>query len=345
MKAVILAIFAFVVGSIILTRISLVVANLRDYVSNTIWGILAIVFAILSIFYFYASMNTYRQNKLKDVIFDSMSNLFRKKDDTNSSLNNIEYSRLPIKNFKKENNLTENNMSKELFKQSTELDLTAINMGEALKTLSKAINRPFPIIFKSWGNRRMQLDIDRVYLINDLITATHNAGKSFLELQADIIFSDELLNAMVYKKREDFKMVLEKELADHKAYIRHKELEIAEREMSLREREMALNEREHAMRMRELEAEANRASKYAHVKEQEERVSLFKETVNLIREMAPVLQAHTITSIFGNANIDFSNPIFDEKIKEFVALKHEEEWRKSKIENDELERKHKENKL
>ncbi len=344
MKAVILAIFTFVVGSIILTRISLVVANLRDYVSNTIWGILAIVFAILSVFYFYVSMNTYRQNKLKDAIFDSMSNLFRKKDEANSSFNNIEYSRLSIKDSKIENNLTENKMSKELFKQSTELDLTSINMGEALKTLSKAINRPFPIVFKSWGNRRMQLDIERVYLINDLITATHNAGKSFLELQADVIFSDELLNAMVYKKREDFKMVLEKELADHKSYIRHKELDIAEREMSYKEREMSLNEREHALKMRELHVEAEQALMNAKTKEQEERANLLKEAIELIKQMPPVLQVPTITSIFGNASDNFTDSIFDEKIREFIAKKHKEEARTIKIENDELYRKYKENK-
>jgi len=218
-------------------------------------------------------------------------------------------------------------------------DLSAISLGQLVNNLKVSLNKkPSMFIFlRKRENEKIALTNEKIRLVIEQVGLLQSLGRNLLDLQADAIFSSELLHLLVNEKRENFAIALRERVAEHETFIHDKEHERNSKDMDLKERE-------HKMRMDELRTNAEVAALNARTTEQTERANLFKEVAEIIKNMSPVLQSNTLNSIFGNSPIDFTNPIYDEKIKEIITKKHEEEWRKANIENNERERKHEENK-
>lgn len=220
------------------------------------------------------------------------------------------------------------------------LDIAGINLLQLVSTLKKYLNkRPSIFLFmRERQNKKIALTNEMIKLVIEQVDQLRTLGKNLTELKADAIFSNELLNMLAHERREEFKMAFVRKIADHELYMHGHKHEMAKKDLEI-------ERAKHEMRMEELRTKADVAIIEAKAKEQNERAFLLGQLFALLEKMPAVLVSHTLTAIFGSNNIDFSNPVFDEQIKNFVTKKYEEEARKMKIENDELQRKHDENKI
>ncbi|MGV8018299.1 MAG: hypothetical protein AB2L26_09005 [Ignavibacteria bacterium] len=129
---------------IVIIAIFVIIGSLIDFVLNgwTIttqffidswYGIIAVITGILSLFMFYGSSKSYKMVKINE-------------------------SFLPIlKNHKGRGNIMEN-----------EFDLSKLTMDALVKKMAFEMTKPGPVFFKGWGNRRLELDVERVNIIKKL---------------------------------------------------------------------------------------------------------------------------------------------------------------------------------
>jgi len=208
-------------------------------------------------------------------------------------------------------------------------DLSSLTLGGLMKSLKKSLDKkPSMFIFlRRRENDKISLTTEKINLLITQVTAIQSLHKNVLDMQADAIFSGELLNMLVNEKRQAFIMAFNEKVATHETYVHEKKYEIESRNMDLKERE-------HRMRMEELITMANASAIQAKTNEQAERAKLFKEAIDIIKLMPPILQSSTINSIFGKSTIDPADFSYDEDIREFVKKMKEEEWKKSKNENE-----------
>lgn len=157
---------------------------ISEFLFNTKWGIISIIFLTLSGFFFYASSKSYSQAQEKGRVIDTVKPLLQKMDNL----------------FNKSNTSEMSQSNESLSKVETEtnvIDLSTVDLQSMARKLAVAINQPNPVFFKGWGNRRLQLDVERVYIIQSYIEAVRQAGESFINLQADAVLSYEKIENLV----------------------------------------------------------------------------------------------------------------------------------------------------
>lgn len=118
-------------------------------------GISALISIALGCIYFWASSVSYRDYKIKDKFM----------------------------------NIFNNYLSSDTSLSKREIDLSAIDLQSLVGELQSVLTSPTPIFFKGWGNRRLELDVERVKLMNDYINTVAATGQSFIRLKADSLIS------------------------------------------------------------------------------------------------------------------------------------------------------------
>lgn len=175
---------------------------ISEFLFNTKWGIISIIFLTLSGFLFYASSKSYTQAQEKGRVIDTVKPLLQKLD---NSFNKSKTSEMSKSNESISKVDTDTNV----------IDLSTVDLQSMARKLAIAINQPNPVFFKGWGNRRLQLDVERVYIIQGYIDAVRQAGESFINLQADAVLSYEKIENLVKINRN----VLLRQLRDSELQI------------------------------------------------------------------------------------------------------------------------------
>ena len=202
---ILLGVFSFV-----FTEVMTLLLFVKDFFIHTQWGWYAIICIILTAVFAFASKVTHEDVVIKDEIMGSLKASFTALSYGFSNLSHIErqVKTNPKDTFSQDNRSTPvMSNSNEISKLSDDpqeiIDLSRANLDGVLKGLAKAINKPAPVFFKGWGNRRLQLDVERVGILEDYIRALRGAGNEFLELKADAIFSHEKLEHFIKRRRAE----------------------------------------------------------------------------------------------------------------------------------------------
>jgi hypothetical protein len=162
-----------------------------EFLFNTKWGILSIIFFGLSAILFYASSKTYLQAREKGRVINTIKPLLHKMDN---------FYKLSKESVFKMSKQPKSLMSR-FGNEDNVIDLSRVDLQTMVRKLAIAINKPNPVFFKGWGNKRLELDVERTYIIKDYIDAVIAAGESFVRLNADAILSYEKIEKLVQINR------------------------------------------------------------------------------------------------------------------------------------------------
>lgn len=217
----------------------------------------------------------------------------------------------------------------------TEIDLSVIDLTTMVSELNNVLTTSTPIFFKGWGNQRLELDVERVRLINQYIQGVIATGQSFIKLKVDAVVSHEKIKMLAQTELNELKLKAENselnlkllneeyELKITKLITTKKKLELdietlefeikknkEEHEMSLREREQTLKqqilefeqrkkESDHKMHEDSLESENNRniseVYRYIAKLKADSDDELSKTFISLYNKMSEELSLENIT--------------------------------------------------
>lgn len=211
---------------------------------NSFWGLATIISGAITGILFYASGRTYIDSKVKESFLPNINKLKTK---SNS-----------ITKMDKNKDLTQN-------KNVNEIDLSHVTLQGLVGQMAYLTTKPGPVFFKGWGNRRIELDIERVRLIRNYIDEVRAAGSSLTEFQADAVLSFEKVKALTEIKHNDLKtqvqesklkldLVTEKynsEIENLKLDLKHKQTDLNKKEMEIEEMKFKIKERERELAMKE----------------------------------------------------------------------------------------------
>lgn len=157
-----------------------------DSINANVFTILAFISALIGAFYFWLSSKSYTDYKIKDKAVKALGNI-------------LHSSNLPIKRDKNMNSNKENSDDKR------EIDLSTINLQSLVANMQQMLTSPTPLIFKGWGNKRLELDVKRINLMNQYIQNIIATGQSFIQLKADALISYEKVQLLAKKELFELK--------------------------------------------------------------------------------------------------------------------------------------------
>lgn len=211
---------------------------------------------------------------------------------------------------------TNHTMNEEI--QERVIDMESMNLESFFRDIAITLNKPAPIIFKGWGNRRLELDVERVQILRDYIGNVRRTADEYLKLRADMFFSKEKFEHYVEanRVRADGDLDLIKE--EYKERKWNSKYDKKMKKADLKDRKIAQKE------------------KLAQIEEQKARNKFFVMAINEFPEMPSPLKAYMFSQVYGknpDAKRDFD---IEEKITEYMMKKYDND-----IENMNLETKKK----
>lgn len=320
------------IGNAVMGFIESIGIAIEEFLLNSVWGILAIIALGISIFFFIASIKTYPQVREKGRVINAIAPLLRRMDSFFETINT------PIMS-KSENSIDKSNNEENV------IDLSKVDLQSMVRQLAIAINKPNPVFFKGWGNRRLELDVERVHIIKDYIDAIRSAGDSFLELQADAVFSFEKIEELVKIKRNELKKISKQSKLDldflNEEYAHKVEMMILDRKDKEEDVKLKRAQREAIetdTKIRQLKAEAEYKLMIAKGTKEEQIALLMAQAVKYYKDLPNVLKSY-VTVQLGSDNSQ--NPDTDmelqDRLKDFIVRKHEAETKKLEYETEENE--------
>lgn len=251
----------YVFAMILFGYIGSTITNFGEFLFNSFWGIMALCLGIVAIVLFYASAKTSKHVLKTGKEIKKVKPIITQMENSNYNLDN----------------------------DASVIDVTSVDLQGVLRNLLIAINSPAPVIFKGWGNRRLEMDVDRVKIITSYIQEVQSAGAAFMDLRADAVLSFEKLKSLTEIKRNDLERQVkesklkidlvnaqyENKIRDIKievdlkeANLKMKEVEILEREAQIkdRERELAMKEKMNDAKIDVMKIKVNDDSKYAQAR-------------------------------------------------------------------------------
>lgn len=175
---------------IILAALVAFVGGLLDFMYNQFnvtkmlfidswWGIIATISGFISVLLFYASAKTYIDVKINESFLPTIGKDGNLKFQNELKKGDTAMSKLPL-------DIT-NDI--ENYDKSREIDLAQVTMNSMVQKMAYIMMKPGPVFFKGWGNKRLQLDVERVHIINDYIEAVRGSLQSYTHLRADAVIS------------------------------------------------------------------------------------------------------------------------------------------------------------
>lgn len=181
---ILVLIFIIILIISILDALDFILLGVVDFFVHSTWGILTLIFGLLSLIFFYASGRSYKDVKVNESFLPNLDNL-----------NNSNRKRGFLSMFKKKQEIVE-------------YDLSQLTLNALTKKMAFEITKPGPVFFKGWGNRRLLLDVERVEILRDYVEAIRDAGSSLLKLHADSVISFEKMQALVQIERSELRRQL-----------------------------------------------------------------------------------------------------------------------------------------
>lgn len=211
---------------------------------DSLWGLATIISGVITALLFYASGRTYVDSKIKESFLPNIKKLDYK---SNSVIK------------------MDNSKESALQKSVNEIDLSNVTLKGLVGQMAYLTTKPGPIFFKGWGNRRLELDIERVRLIQRYIESVRSAGSSLAEFQADAVLSFEKVKALTEIKQNDLKTQIqesklrldlvtvkyESEIANLKLDVELKKSDLEKSQMEIKEMKSQIEMRERELAMQE----------------------------------------------------------------------------------------------
>lgn len=203
----------------ILDAIDFIFIGIVDFFVHSTWGILTLIFGIMSILFFYASSRSYKNVKINESFLPNPDKITKTK-----------RKRGILSMFSKKQEIVE-------------YDLSQLTLNALTKKMAYEITKPGPIFFKGWGNQRLLLDVERVEILREYVEAIRDTGDSLLKLHADSVISFEKMQSLVNIERTELRRQLkEAELkidlmeAEYQTTIDKLKIDVSNLEMTIYER-------------------------------------------------------------------------------------------------------------
>ena len=267
------------------------VMTIREFFFHSTLGIIALICGALAVVFFYVSAKMPKRIRESSLRVKSVTPalsytaLRNEYDKTNSKLQ------------------TKKSMKQEI--QEKVIDMEVMTLDSFFKDVAFTLNKPSPVIFKGWGNKRLELDAERVQILGDYISNVRDTCDQYLKLRADMFFSKEKFEHYVEANRMRATGDLDLIREEYKDTLWNKKHERKLKEADLEDRKIAQEERR------------------ALIKEQESRTEFFTMAIKKYPDMPAPLQAYMFTQVHGrypDAKRDFD---IEEKINEYVKKKYE----------------------
>jgi hypothetical protein len=272
------------------------------------YGIIAIITGILSVLMFYGSSKSYRMVKFNESFLPN------------------------FKNLKGEGKIMEN-----------EFDLSKLTMESLVKKMAFEMTKPGPVFFKGWGNRRLELDVERVNIIKNYIDSLRETGNSLMELQSDAVLSFNKIKILSEIKKNELASKLQKSQVDldfvkieYQSKIRRMSLENDNLEEDIKMKKALREKVESENKVSVLLAEAEYKLMIAKSEKDKEIALLLAEAVKYYKKLPNVLKSYVAVQLGSensqNPNIDME---LQEQLKDFIIRKHKAETEMLENEADE----------
>jgi len=295
----------------------------KQFFTDSWWGIIAIATGLISVLLFYASGKSYTNLKINESFLPNPKKIKTKEGNSVMTLNNQENDKV------------------------VEFDLSKLTMSALTKKMAFEMTKPGPVFFKGWSNRRLELDVRRVQIMQSYIESIRSTGDSLMELQADAFLSYEKIEALTKEKRYQ----LEKRVVDSK-----NELDFAQEEYTHKIKMMKL-ERENAEEdilmkraLREkvqnetliskMMAEAEYKLMMAKGLKERQIALIMAEAVKYFNELPNIVKSFVAVQL-GNEHAESPEADLElqEQVKKFIIRKQEAEAKNLEYEVEENEAK------
>jgi len=278
-------------------------------------GIAAAILGIASLLMFYGSGKSYKELKINETFLPN-----------------------PKRNKQKEK---EYSMSEDL--KAREFDLSKMTMETLVQKMAYEMTKPGPVFFKGWGNRRLELDVERVRILGFYVEEIRNTGSQLMELQADAALSFEKIECLTKIKRNELaeklrrsELLLDFIEEEHKHTVRKMALENAEKEAQVRLINAQAEEIETKNLIRKLLAQGRYKFMIATSRKERKIATILSKGAESYADLPPVLKSYVLTQL-GNENSVTPGTDMDlhEQLKEFIVRKHKAETQKIEYDADE----------
>lgn len=112
-------------------------------------------------------------------------------------------------------------LNNENYTDNNTFDLAVLSISELTKALSKSINKGFKFFLftQSRENKKINLKIEHVRILQEALNEAKKLGKEILDLKAEAILSTHTLNILVIEKRLNLKNDIEILIEQHKTRL------------------------------------------------------------------------------------------------------------------------------
>lgn len=290
----------------------------KQFFTDSAWGIIALLAGSLSLLLFYASSKSYKDVKINESFLPNPKRIKNKREELD--------------------------MAKEQSLQIPEFDLSKITMETFVQKMAYEMTKPGPVFFKGWGNRRLELDVERVRILGTYVESIRSTGESLMQLNADAVLSYENIEKLTKIKRNELQEKLRtSELRldfiehEYKEKIKTITLENATREAQTRLINAQAEVLEAKSISKKIKAQALYKLMVAESKKEKEIANILSKGADSFGDLPPVLKSYVLAQLGSD---DSPNPSTDmdlhEQLKEFVVRKQKAEARKVEYEADDV---------
>jgi hypothetical protein len=284
----------------------------KQFFTDSGWGIIAIISGAIAAILFYGSSKSYKDVKINE-------------------------SFLP--NPKKINDKGNSLMAKN--KEIVEFDLSKLTLESLSKQMAYEMTKPGPVFFKGWGNRRLELDAERVQIVGRYIQNMIQTGKYLMELQAEALLSIETIEDLVKTKRNQFEI----NQIEHDNKVRRIQLEtdsleedvnMKREDVKIKKAERERIENNNIIDKLKAQAKINLLDSKSEI--EKARASILLEAMKYLKDLPPVWVSYVISSVSGNNSEIEQDVDLQRDLSETIKKIKDEEVRTFRLKNDEMER-------
>lgn len=270
--------------------------SIKEFFLHTTWGIIALICGVVSAVLFYASSKMPKQMRESKSRVKAITPALKMSSQQNS--------------FSQNKSMNQNNDDLQDYSQNRgiqehEIDMSSMSLEGFFREVAFTMNKPAPVIFKAWGNRRFRLDVERVNILGSYIQSVRGTCDSYLQLRADMFFAEKKFEHFVSVNAANAKNNLDLVEEQYKDVKWNMDYNRRLKEADLKDREIAQKE------------------KLSKIEEQDQRNAFFTMAIKDYPEMPAPLKAYMFTQVHGRypeAKRDFE---IEEKISDFIMKKYD----------------------
>jgi hypothetical protein len=191
-------------------------------------------------------------------------------------------------------------------------DLTQLNLKQLAENLRQVLDKPRPstIWFKKRGVKKAELDVEHQRLVLDQISNLRSINSELVNLQADLFFSQDMLQAIISDRTADIKRKMELFAKEHQVRIHGLNATIKSADLDLEAKELSNLNTKADINLKTAQTEESKAKAYF--------IKYVLESID-IASMPQTLQTYIISTIFSPNGTQFNDFDMQEQIKQFVV--------------------------